>query len=55
MSDFYIDGKLTDWRAVIKQARTYGYESDIYQTSVACRILRENGHRVDDKPDEVQP
>ena len=37
--------------------RDYGYEDDFYRTSVACRILRENGHRVSDQPDpmEIQP
>lgn len=52
MSDFYIDGVKTDWRDVVRKARQdYGYDADIYQTSVACRILRENGHRVSDIPD----
>ena len=60
MSDtkFYIDGVETDWRAVVRMARRdYGYEDDFYRTSVACRILRENGHRVSDQPDpmEIQP
>lgn len=44
-----LDGEIVDWRKIIKLAEEYGYESDsgIYQTSIACRYLEKNGHKVD--------
>lgn len=54
MSEFYIDGKLTDWRDVIRLARHYGYESDLFQTSIACRYLREHGHVVTNTPNKEE-
>lgn len=55
-SDFYIDGEKVDMSVLIKRAKACGYESDgFYQTSIAARILRENGYRVTDTPDKAQP
>lgn len=51
MSKCLLDGVEVETMSLIKIARKeYGYESPsgIYQTSIAARILRENGHTVED-------
>lgn len=43
---YHIDNEPVSARDVLEKAKEYGYESEIRQTSVAARILRENGHTV---------
>lgn len=45
---YHIDFEPADMRDVISRAQEYGYENKngIYQTSVAAKILRDNGHKV---------
>lgn len=52
-----IDGEPVSFNEVIKRARAYGYESDcgIYQTSVATRWLRENGHTIEYGETKLEP
>lgn len=49
-STYYIDGKPTDWKALIDLAREYEDMGDICQTSVAANILRKHGHEILDRP-----
>ena len=53
--EWFIDGENVRFGEVIKRAQAYGYESDsgIYQTSIACRYLEKNGHKVECK--EIAP
>ena len=43
---YLIDNEPAEGGDIIKLAKEYGYEDDIYYTSTAANILRENGHVV---------
>lgn len=48
---YLIDGEPVHWQEIIRKAEEYGYSGEIKQTSIAAKILRENGHVVEDNPD----
>lgn len=45
--EYLLDDEPIGWQELIKYAKDhYGYDGFVRQTSVAARILRENGHTV---------
>lgn len=48
--DYLLDGRSVSFMQLIEAAREEGYEGDggMFLTSGAARVLRENGHVVDE-------
>lgn len=51
MGEYLLDGEPIGWKELIRAARNLDdnfNRSGFFQTSVAARILRENGHTVEE-------
>lgn len=48
---YYLDEKEIDFDKLIEKAQGYGYGKDSFllRTSEACKVLEDNGHKVEHK------